>query len=305
MKYYNFLTCSEQQQIVSENQYEKTVYNTPLFPCGAYLDVYNGDSCLWHWHDEIEVGYVRDGILNVFVNDLQYTLHKGDGIFINTGVLHMYSGCKNIKTEFPNIVFIPSFIYGTKESIFWTKYVHPLTESINLSHIIFSEDSVWQTELLRHMRQAIEFFEHKIKDSEFQIRSHLSEMIFKICQNNTVQLEEKGHNKIEIDRIRRMLAFIQQYYMNPIQLQQIADSAFISSRECLRLFKNVLGTSPKQYVIQLRLQKAKDLLSETTTPISEICARCGFQDQSYFTKVFREQFNTSPTKYRKNQITNI
>ena len=119
-------------------------------------------------------------------------------------------------------------------------FLDKICSAINRIHksisYYFSEDSVWQTELLRHMHQAIEFFEHRIKDSEFQIRSHLSEMIFKICQNNTVQLEEKGHNKIEIDRIRRMLAFIQQYYMNPIQLQQIADSAFISSRECLSPF---------------------------------------------------------------------
>lgn len=211
MKYYNFLTCSEQEQQLYKNQQEKTDYSVPLF-------LYN----------------------------LQYI----DGIFINTGVLHAYSEEKNIKTMFLNVLFMPSFIYGTKESIFWTNYQQPLTKSIPLSYIVLPENLTWQKELLNNIKQVISLFKQKEFGYEFAVRSHLSNVTLLICKNS-LQIKElednknkiEEHNKIAIERIRKMLAFIEQHYMNLISLQQIADSAYISNRKCSRLFQNIVGTN--------------------------------------------------------------
>ena len=111
----------------------------------------------------------------------------------------------------------------------------------------------------------------------------------------------EAKSQTEMDRIRQMLSFIQLRYTEPVSVQQIADSAFISRRECMRAFQRVLGTSPIQYVIDLRLRKAKQLLLETDFPVMEIGARCGFPDQSYFTRVFREKTGVSPGKFRKSR----
>ena len=67
----------------------------------------------------------------------------------------------------------------------------------------------------------------------------------------------------------------------------------------MRAFQNVLGISPIQYVLQLRVRKAKELLLETGLSLGEICAACGFQGQSYFTKVFRERTGTTTGKFRE------
>ena len=103
----------------------------------------------------------------------------------------------------------------------------------------------------------------------------------------------------EIRRVRQMLTFIQGHYTQPLRVEDIAASVFISRRECMRAFQNVLGISPIQYVLQLRVRKAKELLLETGLSLGEICAACGFQGQSYFTKVFRERTGTTPGKFRE------
>ena len=300
MKYYNVLAKTEQQQVLNEDQKEMTGCNLSPFPCAASIDHYFADSCLWHWHDEIEVAYVQEGELTVHINDLQYLLHKGEGVFVNTGVLHSYSAENNIQAVFPNIQFMPSFIYGSKDSVFWTDYVQPLMKSTNLSHIILSENIQWQREILTCIRRAFELLEHTELGYEFTVHSLLSDVIRMICKSNSLVNKNQNHDSTSIGRIRRMLSFIDAHYTEPIQLQQIAESAFISGRECLRLFQNIIGTSPKQYIIQLRLRKAKKMLSETTISIAELCGQCGFQSQSYFTQMFRKQFGTSPAKYRKN-----
>ena len=54
-----------------------------------------------------------------------------------------------------------------------------------------------------------------------------------------------------------------------------------------------------QYTIELRVQKARKLLLETDLPLLDICTECGFQDQSYFIKTFRERTGISPARFRK------
>ncbi len=301
MKYYDFSTGMEQEQVFFDSRQEKNVYRTPGFSCAAYLDLYDGNSCLWHWHDEMEAGYVTEGELTVFVNDLQYTLRPGDGIFVNAGVLHSYSGIEGRQTAFANLVFLPSLVYGSKESIFWTDYVQPLTGSFRLSHVVFTEHIAWQAGALGSVRKAFQLFRPMEAGNEFAVRTYLSELILAVCRNCPLQRQEQGQNVTQIRRMQNMLVFMESHYMEPIRLQHIADSAGISCRECLRIFHDVARTSPKRYLNTLRLQKAKQLLAETTVPVSQICVCCGFADQSYFTKMFRQQFGMPPGAFRQQE----
>ena len=174
-------------------------------------------------------------------------------------------------------------------------------ESVSLSYIILKSENLWQKKVL-HATETI--FKTLIKEDygyEFIVRANLSEVMALIFQNCSEQMTKKSQNKTEINRIRKMLSYIQENYMKSIQIQDIADSASISKRECLRCFQQVIKTSPKQYIIDLRIRKAKELLSETNMQLLEICEACGFQDQSYFTKMFRKITGITPGKWRKSR----
>ena len=73
----------------------------------------------------------------------------------------------------------------------------------------------------------------------------------------------------------------------------------VSESECLRCFHHMIGIPPIQYVKQLRIQKAADLLLTTNKKVGAIGAECGFPDTSYFTKTFRETMGCTHGKYRK------
>ena len=95
-----------------------------------------------------------------------------------------------------------------------------------------------------------------------------------------------------------MLQYIQTHYAEEIRTEDIADSASISVSECLRCFKNTIHTTPIQYTIKYRVQKAAELLKTTNLNITEIGTRCGFVDMSYFTRVFKRIHGYTPKKYR-------
>lgn len=101
-------------------------------------------------------------------------------------------------------------------------------------------------------------------------------------------------------RIRMMMDYIKKNFFTHITLADIAASVGIDVRECQRCFEKTLKPTPMRYVNELRIDHAKKLLLEPTEEISVICEKCGFNDQSYFTKVFRICVGVPPLRFRKN-----
>ena len=99
--------------------------------------------------------------------------------------------------------------------------------------------------------------------------------------------------------VERVKSFIEQNFSREISLLDIAKDAGMSTSYLCRLFKRELGTTINAYLIYVRIEHSKDLL-RTDASIADIAKFCGFSDQSYFTKVFRQTEGVTPLKYRKN-----
>lgn len=84
-----------------------------------------------------------------------------------------------------------------------------------------------------------------------------------------------------------------------ISLEQMANVASMNSQHFLRLFKQVYHITPHQYLINCKLQKAKQLLQASSLPIAEICAAIGFESVYSFSLLFRKRFGSPPASFRK------
>jgi len=100
-----------------------------------------------------------------------------------------------------------------------------------------------------------------------------------------------------------MLTIVKNYmlanYMRKLPVEEIADQVFLSPSYLSRIFKAETGIPLSSYLNQIRVEQSKYLLLYTRKPISEIFALCGFEDQSYFTKVFRQMTGISPGRFRE------
>lgn len=284
----------------NENQKEIADHKTEDLPCVCYTRNYYNDWYPYHWHEEFEFTLVRRGSIIISINGQDCLIQEGEAIFINSSTLHSFISPENVESTFLNLLFHPSLIYGSTDSIFYRKYLQPLMSSSNLSHILLIGNSSWEKKILQLISQVIDTLNYKEWCYEFQVRDMISEMMYLLCMHHSDKIISPiFHNTLEHARIRTMLSFIHNHYSEPIQLQDISDAASISRRECLRCFNKLLKISPMQYVMDFRIREAKKLLSDPTYAILDICLNCGFQDQSYFTKVFREHTGMTPGKYRK------
>lgn len=104
---------------------------------------------------------------------------------------------------------------------------------------------------------------------------------------------------VELVRIKNVLDYIHADASRPFTLEALAARSGVKKTLFLQSFRRVTGTTPKQYILGLRLEYARDLLLETEMPIARVAERCGFSDAFYFSRCFKKHFSASPQQYRK------
>lgn len=103
----------------------------------------------------------------------------------------------------------------------------------------------------------------------------------------------------EIDhRVKMVIRFIEANGDRQLSLDEIAQSINVSPWHLCRLFKVGTGTSVNQYLLGLRMQKAKQLLETTCLRVKEIMNQVGIRDESHFARTFKKLFGVSPSQYR-------
>jgi AraC family transcriptional regulator len=103
---------------------------------------------------------------------------------------------------------------------------------------------------------------------------------------------------LSAQRLRQVMAFVSENFSNDLRLAELANVAGMSSFHFAREFKRTVGTTPHQYLIKFRVERAKALLAEAEMPLTEVGLQSGFSHQSHFTRLFRRLTGTTPLAYR-------
>lgn len=97
----------------------------------------------------------------------------------------------------------------------------------------------------------------------------------------------------------RAKSYIERHYVEPCTLERIAAYACLSQQHLTRLFKEQLGQSPMQFLLQHRLQKAEELLTQSTRGIADVAFQCGFKSPAHFSRQISKHFGHSPRTLRQ------
>lgn len=280
---------------------ELVEHGSPLFPVGCYHDDLSERAVPWHWHEELEAVVVSSGTVVVSVEGERRTMRQGDGFFINTGALHGVWAAEPGACRLHSLVFHPRLVGGSLDSIFWQGYLEPLLSDADRNRVCWLETAVpWHREALEAIETGWQTCVSEPAGYEFAVREALSRLIFLLVGHRPVIRNKPSEKAVrDAERIKIMLQYIAAHYGEELTTAKIAHCAAVSESECLRCFRAMVGTTPIQYVKQLRIQKAAELLAESQQKISDIGALCGFQEMSYFAKSFRAVKGCTPSEYRK------
>jgi Transcriptional regulator containing an amidase domain and an AraC-type DNA-binding HTH domain len=293
-------SCSLQIDI---KQREIDNRGTPMFPCGGYTTILGEEfmKCIpWHWHEEIEVLFVTNGTIKIDMPNQTIIVKTGESVFVNSNVLHTATNIDECTCKIESFVFNPSLVFGSIESVIEQKYVRPLINCQELSAIHFKNKIDWHREITESIKEAFAKYQKEAFGYELFVKNHLSRLWFLIASNNQKLLErEQDIRNVETKRVKNMITYIHTHYENIINLKNIADSAIISERECLRCFNKVLRTTPMKYLLNYRVSVAGKLLINSDSSIAEICRATGFESPSYFSLKFKSLIEMTPSEYRQ------
>ena len=284
---------------VDTSRRELIEHGTAAFPIACYQDDLAMGPVPWHWHEEWEAGIIPAGSAVLTVGQKEFVLNAGEGFLINSGILHGVYAPAGSKCLIRSLVFHGRLIGGAADSIFYRKYLHPLRSDPTLDWVRLSPDTPWHREAIQIIGNTWGLCVREDPGYEFTVRSGLSRLMLLLHQNRRPPLHSPNGKALrDSDRLKQMLSFIHDHFADELNTRQIAAAAAISESECLRCFRSGIGTTPIQYLKQHRLRQAAGLLLSTQDKVSDIAARCGFPDVSYFTKSFREANACTPTEYR-------
>lgn len=293
---------------IKDNLEEILSHSAKPFPHTSYYVEprnYPGGYIPWHWHRDVEVVYMVQGTLKFTTNMGEYILQAGEAAFINTNVLHLQTPEKHSHVISLNQVFDPALIAGAPMSIYAQKYVEPVLSCRDIDVMIFRPANVQHRKIIDLIRQSQDVSDAQEYGYEILVRNYLSAAWMLILKEAEEKLNaSKASNPATEERLKKMMLYIQDHYMEKISLEDIAASASISEREALRTFKNNLHMTPFAYLLEYRSRMAAGQLSGTDHAISQIAYDCGFSSPSYFGKVFREAMGCTALEYRKRQRNN-
>ncbi len=285
-----------------EEQLPKTTDAFPHLACYVEMDRYPGRAVPWHWHPDLEFIWVLQGSYRLSTSNGCHVISAGEGAFVNSNRLHYQEPIPGIPVITLNQIVDARLLSGFHKSVYEQKYISPVLECQELEAIHLQPVDPNQRTILEHFRRSYDAADREDPGYEFIVRNELSSAWFLLYQEVQTMLESRrvtpNHGE---ERIKRMLLYIQEHYRNRISLREIAESASISERECLRCFSQNLNTTPFTYLTEYRIQKAAGELSQTNQAVTEIAYGCGFTGTSYFSKIFKKVMGCTPSEYRNSQ----
>lgn len=249
----------------------------------------------YHHHDFSKIVILIDGDLTYYIEGKAYILKPWDILFINKNEIH--KPVVNPDKYYERIV-----IWLNPD--FMAKYAQGNNDLLKCFEIAIKNNY----NLLRLNMKSIEIIKNIIKDIQSCDNSNefgseiLKESLFvqlMVLMNRLFLNSDKNRDMedIQYDKtIEGVLNYINSNLESDLSIDTIASKFFISKYYLMRKFKNQIGSSIHNYIIQKRLILAKSLISEGLT-MSNVCSKCGFNDYSSFVRAFKKIYGVSPSNY--------
>ncbi|MDC3415919.1 AraC family transcriptional regulator [Aquibacillus salsiterrae] len=262
-----------------------------------------------HGHDFVEVVYVTDGEAeHIFEGEL-YHVSAGDVFIINPGEVHTYKLKEDSQLSIINCLFMPTLFdevwlrgLGISESMDYF-YVHPFLDKSERFHRCLNLRGQEAEETYRLLQNMINEFESKRNGYATLIRLQLVQLLVQLSRMyQKVNGDSRQTNVKSEERktfIQRICGYLERHYDQKLTLTILSELFNISSRHLNRIFKEETGKTVIEFVHQVRINRAKKLLTESDAKIICIAMDVGYDDPAFFTRLFSRMVGCSPGKYRE------
>ena len=246
-----------------------------------------------HWHTEFELAYVESGNIYICISNERQKLSKGDISICTGGKVHYYENADSsaivILIFKPEFFGFPADFPGTHQlkSPFLKKEE---LNSANLNNIITILHSILEEKLAKRKQYNL-FIKAKI--------IKLCALILRYLQEHNSCMKNPEMNLSKIENIAEILLYIENNFTEDISLQTLADKFNMDAYNLSKSFNSITGITLKNYINNLRISKADNLIQNTKKPLIDIAFECGFNNVRTFNRIYKAIKGYPPSTARK------
>ncbi len=267
-------------------------YNT--YPCAIFE---NTQRVAAHWHDEMEIIFVKSGFGVVQVDLDSYKVKQNSVVFVAPGRLHAIDADNKTQMEYDTSIFALS-ILDAKDDWCRDKIFEPLRNGTFNLPVILNEGDKGHSQIAECLNKAGQICACQNSGYPLLVKAQLLELFY-ILYNNRQSVKDKEPVLLCSDRTKQALQYVEQNYSQPISIEQIASQLCCSPSHFMRFFKKAVGVPFVYYLNNYRLAMAARMLEETKVAVITIAQMCGFENLSYFNRCFKKVYKCTPTQYRQ------
>lgn len=253
-----------------------------------------------HMHDNYEIYYLLEGERNYFIEKQTYLVRKGSLVFVNRHLIHKTSSANN--SSYHDRILIE--LHAEPFASFFNS-----TLEVNLDDFFKYQTGVIELSPAgkEYIEALLNSISTDIKDKKtgykLSVYSKLSSLLLyamKCPLNKPTYLHTMNtcqNNKYS--KVDEVATYITANFNTVSSLNEIAQKFYISKSYLSRVFKEVTGFTVNEYINTARIRQAQALLEDSSLNISEISRAVGYDNLTYFEKMFKKHTETTPLKYRK------
>lgn len=287
--------------LVDSARRELEKHGTETFPMTVNHDdlwSFEGKNVPIHWHNDLEINLIREGEAVFQVYQKSYRVRTGEGFLLNRNVPHSCSSPGNEHVRYSTILVRPDFLYGDFGSDVERKCFQPFLQNSAISCIYLTGFGENGKEILQKLNQVEEAFDRKRFCYELKIKGLLCEAFAMILYGHRQELTKfVSANLQELERLEKMLNYLNMHFTEVISLQDLADQVHLSREVCCRLFKKMTGKTITGYLEEYRVNKSFSLVQSGQYSMIQITEMVGFSNPSRFASAFRKRFGCNPGEY--------
>lgn len=285
------------------NAYLRWFTSDMQFPFYIQYGGHEEDTELHRHADFSELVIVLKGHATHIVNNESFFIKKGNAFVINGSTPHAYRDPHDF--QICNMMFRPEMLASIgpdlrKSNGFQALFVlEPFYRNIHsyASKLALPISSLDDVESL--ISVMIEEYHNRLQGYQTMLLSRFTELVVYLSRH--YDTHERGAEGNHLLHLANAISYIEDHYLEPLSLEDVAARSNISVRHLNRIFRSYYQMTPLSYVHTLRLEKACKLLKQTSLAITLISYECGFNDSNYFTRQFTKMYGMSPKAFRQNQ----
>lgn len=237
-----------------------------------------------HFHDYYVIGFIESGARHLWCKGKEYDLKAGDLVLFNSRDNHFCAPLNGELLDYRALNIGPEVM---------EKKVQQITGRVYLPQ--FQQNVVYQSDIAQSVGRLYEaILSHSAREEKEEIFRSLLEQILwayavPLAQNDFLQTD---------GQIKRLCTFMEEHFDENITLDELLSMTDFGKSYLLRTFTKQVGISPYRYLQTVRMEKAKKFLKQGIAPV-DAANLTGFNDQSHFTRFFKEFIGLTPKQYQR------